>query len=387
MGGVDYAQEAYNWAMGDHLIMTLESAKGQAERNGGAALIEIAGAKFMILNSGMKGGVRFVLQDAEKIIMISTRKSWGVSVRYLAEGLWSRGWTAMRADFEDWIARAGFIENYDIETGETEEPRVSRVDYCMDFQSERFANEDLASLAKNIVTHPKRKARVTAKLETVDGSSQGLSEGETIDIWASPGQIETVTLGSRSGVQIQVYNKTVQISEVAGTSWIETLWKEITGYQESVTVFRLEVRYTKDWLQNRRIRTKQDVDANWFSMWTDALFNTRVVVPKISGKPTKNTELRRWDMHPLWCLALSELGDKRLPPMGKRVLGRRDALRKMIVAQIAGTLRSASILGTGNFNEDDLDDLFLDACIALDEDKSHQRKIADAQARYSLITD
>lgn len=74
-----------------------------------------------------------------------------------------------------------------------------------------------------------------------------------------------------------------------------------------------------------------------------------------------------------------------LPPLGRRTTGRRDVLRDNLVAQIAGTLRSTTILAEGEYSFSDMMALAEEAMIKVEEDSMHVNKIDNAKARYSEV--
>ncbi|MEL7523761.1 MAG: hypothetical protein AAGJ80_19425 [Cyanobacteria bacterium J06553_1] len=222
----------------------------------------------------------------------------------------------------------------------------------------------------------KREVRVGGKMTLED---------TFFEIWTAHGRIETLTIGKMPAMQIQIYNKSLEIAQIGGKEWFRDLWRLSPDYRPGETVFRLEVRMTKPWLKQRRARTINDIRKMRKKLWADALINNRLVDVLKDGKKTKDQRLCRRDTHPLWDVALKTIGDHDLPPIGRRTTGRREALRDMLIAQLAGTPRSTTVLSEGGYDFNDMMAIAEEAMLLVEDDDGHLRKLSDAALRYEEV--
>ncbi len=195
---------------------------------------------------------------------------------------------------------------------------------------------------------------------------------------------ETLTIGKKTGVQLQLYNKTKEISDMSGKTWMYEVWVEAMDgewpWQDKPTdVWRLEVRFSGNFLKDRNIRRPSEVDEHLPALITEALLNRRLTVPSGDSNP------RRWPLHPLWERALREFSADKVLPIGRQVTGRREALVANATGQIAGALRAATVLAFKDYSDTGRDDLVRKALARLENDSDHHKKIVAAQARYVTV--
>ncbi|MHA7871304.1 MAG: hypothetical protein ACX939_03035 [Hyphococcus sp.] len=232
-------------------------------------------------------------------------------------------------------------------------------------------------MARNIITHHKKKARVENGGE--------IASDHNSEIWMCGGRVETLTIGRMPALQMQIYDKTKEITDVSGKEWMYALWKRSELYDPILPVWRFEVRFTKNHLKERNCADYGKVVASRGNLMTEALFKNRLVTQTINGKPTRNADKSKWDMHPLWALMLALQGKKKMLPLGRKVIGRRAALTDQLVSQIAGTLRSATVLHGGDFSEGGMIELCEKAVYEALEDKGHEGKVRQAKDRYEFV--
>ena len=68
--------------------------------------------------------------------------------------------------------------------------------------------------------------------------------------------VETFTIGSKRGLQIQVYDKGLEITEVSGKEWMLDIWHKVEAEidHRPKDVWRLEVRMGREFLKERNVR-------------------------------------------------------------------------------------------------------------------------------------
>jgi len=206
-----------------------------------------------------------------------------------------------------------------------------------------------------------------------------------VNTWGRGGGLQTLTIGSKRGLQVQVYDKGAEIQEASGKTWMVDLWRQ-QGYEPPKEgpirdVWRLEVRFGGDWLKQRNIRTLAAFMENLPELLTEALYRNRLTVP--SGDSNR----ARWPLHPLWAAALHGLPKGLdMVPLGRVVTRRRDALYERMARQVAGSVRSAVVLNLGgDWDEEEAELLMAEAIRIIRADKEHGRKVDRARERYRLV--
>ena len=367
--GFDTIQEAHPYAPDGALIAKLKKAKEAAQdarQNGlGVSLFELGGYRFLCHATGASGGVAYRLEDDVLIFLIRSENcDWGVSVRYKAAGLWEHGWDNLRERVRE-ILTGSFVraENEDAE-------RLSRADYAFDFYSPQFsADFNLAKLRELLVCHSSTKGRWLAE---VIGTS-----------WRD----QTVTVGKSNSLQVTVYDKAAEINEASGKTWMEEVWAQTTAGEvlydtpKPSDIWRLEIRMGKAFLKNRNA---QSVSA--FLKYRDKLIMEALNRIRLSA-PDGEECVRNRPMHPLWSLAFEHIDDGKgeMLPFGRRVTGRRQALVAQAEAQIAGAVRSATILAGWKLDDDGLEIILARAKEIALTDPEADRKEKAARDRYEFV--
>lgn len=365
--GWDTIQQSYDLKIPDTHRPGLERAKEQAQANresgDGYASIIIGGEDFRVRDKGAKGGVQFIIENEWFLVMIKGAGcSWGVSVRYTSVGLWLRGYDALREWVLDWLSRVCSIASERIET------RISRADWCFDFHSPSFTGEfDAALLRDHIVAHSSSKVRLTA---TMVGTSA---------------RDETLTIGSIKNLQLTVYDKGKEITDISGKDYFIDIW--VNGLEgewpwdgaRPDDVWRLEVRMGKEFLKTRECRSPADLIEYRAELIAGALARIRLVT--LEGEEQK----RNRPMHPLWSMAMRHCDVDEQMPAGDFVSGRREVLMDQMAAQIAGTIRSHEVLAAGDVTEDGVEVLISKATALMQADPDHEKKAKAAQERYRYV--
>ncbi len=320
--------------------------------------ITITDEPMRVWRTGVKG-YSHVAGGPDFLFMFALdREMNAVKVRYLSHALWTVG----LRDLQDraWVA-------LDRACTPKDGPRcaVVRADYAVDLYCPDFTREFTPGLAGQMVSHSSVKRR---------------TEGH-FDLW-SRGRGETLTVGSKHGLQVSVYDKGLEISEVKGTDWIKELWGR-EGYwppdDKPRDVWRVECRFGKKYLKARGLREPGAVEKARSEMVAEALWTRRLTRPS----PTDSNR-RRWPMHPLWTAAWRAAGEAdEMPPLGRVRTLRRDALVETFLAQIAGTARRAVVAANGNFSPAALTDFLEEARRSVMSDRGHLAKVSRAKSDYA----
>ena len=394
--GYDTVQEAWDISAGEYLTNRLECAQGAAKENAaggrcGFAEMDIHGHHFVMSSVGAKGGVKYVFSNDDLMFLVREGSVWGLSVRYLSAGLWEWGWTALQEHALEICQIIGFkCDDWDAIN-----MRVSRCDYAFDFQSDMFASEKAGDLIENIVLSHKRKVKLTTSSEEVAQKSTAFETkgGSMIEVWANAKAVQTITIGKMPSLQLQVYNKTDEITEISGKDWMIELWQNSGRYEHGKPVYRLEIRFPKGFLKSRNMQSRELIQKDLFKIVLDALISNRLTHQKRFNRDTDDQRKYRWDLHPLWALIIDQCGVFELPPLGHRVTGKREALKADLIKQISGTLRSCTVLSLGKYEQEEMEKLGFKAIEQLNDEANDtgerfdQRKIDNAKARYSYVSE
>ena len=298
--------------------------------------------------------------------MGSPRKDWSVGWRATSAGLWEHGLDALRQRAYAAFETAGMVPK-----DRADHIRVSRFDYAFDLYCPAFTAEVSADTINHFVAPSEVKWRTDAIGRGHDGERA---------------KVQTLTFGSKSGCQVQIYDKTAEITEMSGKTWMVDLWRIHGGYyppdDQLRDVWRVEVRCAGDWLKKRTKKRPEAILDGLWGLVADALYNRRLVVPN-----GRDTNRRRWAAHPLYSVVLEELGDPRtFLPIGHHVSARPDALKDTMIANAAGTIRSLLVLeNRGEFKEEELEGMVDRIVRRLLQDREHSSKVERAKQRYAFI--
>ncbi|MGH6877410.1 MAG: hypothetical protein ACREHV_08545 [Rhizomicrobium sp.] len=376
--GWDTVQEAFALKPRLEWIVTLTTAKQRAaevqDDLEGIVPVQCGPEMLDCHATGAKGGFSFQLTCPDFIIMVgSPKRDWTISVRYLSAGLWAHGIDALRARVFACLADTTDQLTLDC-------VRVSRADWCFDFYAPSFDNRytdgdgrPLRAL-EGLVMHQRMKARIHGSAGMVDDD----------DYIVRPGFFETVTIGSKSGCQVQFYDKTREIDEMSGKTWLYDVWKAGLGFDpwgddKPDKVWRLECRFAADFLKERNLRRPFELLKERPKLVAEALMTRRLAIA------SEDQNRSRWPVHPLWSEAFRCAAVDHLLPVGRKVIGRRSELIDQCLKQLAGLLRNCSVLTVGADDCDTRADLVKRAIDYLESDPHHQKKIDRAMDRYAAV--
>lgn len=380
--GWDYWQEALRLEPHGLFCQHLDRARAKAESlkadRSGMVEFPLGREVFKLHATGAKGGTRWRLENDDFLLLIgSPKREWTISVRYLAAGLWEHGIATLRERV------LGCLHDV-TRKADDDFIRVSRVDWCWDYFSPAFSDEFTPALIAGAVTPSATKQN---------------EKGALFDYWGNGGKGQTLTLGSYLSVQVQVYDKTREIIEASGKEWLYKIWREGAGFdffarwletlpareRERETrprhVWRVEARWSAEFLKDRNVRRAEEVLAQLPLLIAEALYTRRLALP------TSDKHRDRWPLHPLWseCVRASAGGE--MLSRGRMVTGRRSQLYKRAVKQIAGAVRSATVLDFGEARAQHMHEIAEAAVAQAIQDEAHATKEQAAQVRYSTVDD
>jgi hypothetical protein len=362
----DYLQEAYNLKLKSKWEKEFEKLKEEAKELDESAKTGLSfyidNFEFQILGKGASGGFRYFIKSDEFIIMIgSSKKEWSISVRYLATGLWQSGIYNLKAKL---LQILGIICN---PPATNDYIRLSRVDYAFDLYSPSFTSEMTPDICKSIVARSKVKFNIHTSCD-VSGYGAG-------------GLLETVNIGSIKSLQVGIYNKTKEINHKFDNKWFQEIWaSQFDGEILEKDVWRVECRFAKDFLRRRGVLTFEDFDKFREELITEALTSRRLTNPE-----TEDNNRARWALHPLFVIAHDNAGTDCTLPIGKRIVETKSKLKDRANKQIAGSLRSLSVLKKGEYDNDVVIASMVEIMSIIETDEYHSRKERKAQEKYKKV--
>ncbi len=359
--GFDSYQEAINLKVPPAIIEQFEQWQEQAKaldtRAGQAVSVRLGDEDLQVWPCGSKGGVRWVLEsDDFMLFWRAPEHDWCLSVRYLSAGIWEHGIRALRDRVRALLMAIGCVIN------KIDGERVSRADWAFDIYSPEFSEDMKPNLIAQVVCHSSVKVAQIGNAE----------------------RLETLTLGlNRSGLQIQIYDKTREITEASGKSWMIDLWIRNgwePRYGEIANVWRLEIRMGGDWLKDRQTNTPEQLHTHLEKLIAEALLTHRLTQPDQC-----DSNRRRWPLHPLYAVAYRAISAKAMMPLGRYVSGVRSVLFDRLKRQVAGTLRSGLVLNNGTISEADAEKLASETVKLMLTDREGERKAEAARERYKFV--
>ena len=366
--GFDAMVRAHDLAFREGTVEALQIAKDRAAElgDGGEGVsVTFGGETLQVAPHGAHGCRWFLTNDDFSIKVASPTRPWPVVSEMRSAGLWEHGFNAL-------------AKRIDRVLGDLFEPApsgkpdtVARFDWCWDFYSPAFTAEMTPAILGQLVAHASTRTR---------------GQGEAgVSFWGKGDRLYTVTVGSKAGLQVQVYDKGREIREASGKTWLVDLWERVAGdagyhppnSHKIEHVWRIEARFGADFLKARRVRSIERLDAELPSLLAEALMTRRLCSPMPS-----DTNRRRWPLHPLWQMAVAV---EDMPLLGRTVVGRRVELQRRMVKQLAGLMRSAAVLADGDVSDAAVAELVTASRDHMARDPDGARKAARARERYRFV--
>ena len=365
----DWWEEALNMDIPQGLWDDLQRSKAKAielddTRNTPVA-VEVAGMFFQLLPTGAKGGREFVLiNEKYRIELASPKKEWCIKWRATSAALWEFKIGDIRDGLYEVLENAGCTPK-----DKQDYLRLSRVDYCFDIFSPAFTTQ----------MHPRIVSATVCPRET---KARG-------DFVVQGSQVETLTIGTGSTCQVQIYDKTKEITEASNKTWLYDIWNfdsetgEIRKQDLTSDVWRVEIRLKKDWLKSRKVNKPDAFIEKMQSLLGEAIYNRRLC------QRTKDSNRRRWPLHPLFVMVLDRIGNPTsFMEIDRRPTGRANYISQMIQQNIAGSLRSLTVLHLRNhgvFTAEEAERQMKRIFEKMLDDEQHDEKIRRSQEKYELV--
>ncbi len=378
----DSLQECYDLFMCAATARRLDEAQKEALESEHEVSIDFGPETFQVWQGGATGGVKWVLKNDDLQFFFCTPvtssgqiRRWAVQVRYLSAGLWEYGIDFLRQRAIACLTQAGFT--WVDEAGEVVEgsmlqefapswQRINRVDYAFDFESPNFTNE-------------MRNKRLGERLVLPSGVKYG-------DVGTST-TLQTITIGmNRANVQIQVYDKGAEITEASGKVWMYKVWEK-NGFKppeegKPANIWRMEIRFGKDFLKDRGVRTFDEFKEKMQEFFCEAIFKRRL------SNPQNKMKREEWPLHPLFaeCYRATEQAGK-YAPIGRQMTLRHEELKTMLDKQTQGLARSRSVLDYGDYKDAETQQNLMHIGEEIKNAPGHTEKIEKAKERYKHVRD
>lgn len=374
----DSVQECFGTIFPEGFADRLDEGQAEAreKHEGQGTTFNFGGELFQIWSGGSARN-RWVLEDDDLQIHIRTDKpGWNISVRYLAAGLWEHGIDHLRARVTDLITSEG-LQPFNPERGDEKDwIRLTRVDFAIDLHSPEFSKEQIPGLiAENLL----------------------LTSGVTASIYFNSRRNETIQIGAnKNSLQIQIYDKGKELIDKPGKEWMYDIWA-IAGYDAPLDengnrrardVWRFEIRFGKEFLKDRNIRTFEAFAEKRCALMQEALDRRRMIAPTLNGDYVglDYAHRERLDLHPLWAEVVALLQtDKPYVPRGRMITMRRAAYIEMLQKQQAGIGRSLSVAQYGAYDEEVAREDAVGSVDIAVSDKRHEDKVEKCLERQMFI--
>ncbi len=386
-GGYDTLEESASVYIFKETWDRLEAAKQHAkERNNGsnqAYTTTLGGMEFQIKPHG-GAGVAFILINPYFTISIRPAEiDFNLSVTYRSRTLWEYGAKNARAKawgilLKEMKPRPRENENEDADICGWR--RVSVVHYAFDFHSPEFTGEIGAEMTERIICHSSIKPRWDFKVKTERGEEE---EGY---IMGTSTRIQTLTVGKKNELEVQIYKKSDEITEKSQKTWMYKIW-ERAGLEPGPEgkhhdVWRIELRFGRDYLHERGIDEFEDFEGKREALLSEALKNRR-----LTDRSTDSNR-RRWPVHPIWMQAIEMAGNaiELVPLDGHRELSA-EVIKEKIVQDVKAALRRYNVLETGGGDYDwaTAQNFFSKILLEIEEDENHHEKMEEYCERYKYV--
>ena len=378
--GYDTLEESASVYILEETWKRLEEAKAAAaENNTGsnqAYTTVFCGMEFQIKPHG-GAGVSFLLSNQLFTVAIRPAKvPFNISVTYRARTLWQYGpdearrmiWGALLSELKQRP-----VENEHGEMVHDNWRRVSRADFCFDIRSPELTQEMGADMVDRIVCHSSSKARWDFKAEDLEGYAMGTSN-----------RIQTLTIGKKGSLQVQIYDKSAEITEKSQKTWMYKIWSDTGEVSDVSNVWRVELRFGREYLAARNIDTFEDFEFHRERLLSEAL-KTRRLTDK-----TMDSNKRRWPLHPVWNMALEKAGNAlEMVDLGRHREPAADAIIEKIIQDMAAALRRNNVLevGDGHYDGDTAWNFLIKILDQVENDEEHGKKMREYAEKYKYINE
>lgn len=372
--GFDTVKETFNMQVPDSLIERLDAEKKRLseDENSAGDIITFGDEQLKLSPYGTRSALYVLGNDDFTIFLRSPKMEWCVSVEYRSAGLWEYGLEKLR----DRALKCLFKEMkpiphkdcvYGLDDARSWQ-RVSIIHWAFDFYSPEFSKEMRPAILEQIFCPSATKK-----------SGQGIEYGA----FGKGNSLETLTIGKKNNLQVQVYNKGKEIKDTNGKTWMFDLWAR-SGWQlpddgHAVDVWRLEFRYGSEFLKNRGLLTLDEALEELPAILTEGIFTRR-----LSDKVASDSNRSRWPMHALWVAAYKEIGEGYpfMLPLGKQSTTTIEAKAAALKKTTAGNLRALAIMTCGDVDDLTAINLIAECYDMMKYDPDGKRKTDRCITRY-----
>ncbi len=373
--GFDGFKEVFNFPFPRGTVERLDALKAQAQAKTSASgkepyTIVFGGEVMQIRPCGTQSAAWIIEDDSLRFFIrhpggVNAEKvmEWAISVEYSAQGLWGEGIDFLREKALAIVMHEMNVpKDYIKEKEEKDWRRVSMFHFAFDFLSPRLSADINPMFWGNLIAPAK-----------VAKSMHG------------GGKVQTLTIGSKDSLQVQLYNKGKEITAKSGKTWMFKVWGE-NGYikpadGKETNVWRLELRFYKAFLKGRGLRTADDVFESLPELLAEALITRRLTVPSHT-----DDNRWRWPLHPIWSEAYRQAGEAlRFIARGYYTDMSGEAMEHCLLANTAGNLRSLGVLLGGDGSPDEWPEMIEKIMELAAQDDEFEEKAARARERYMHI--
>lgn len=265
---------SFQGALPEYILKQLRKAKEQAQIERANVIIDLnSGFPVSVAETGAKGGYQFRFDtgvDGETWFIADSDNMnlWNIRVSVKSLNLALRGYKGTKEKVLDIL--------YNKLNAAILKERVSRFDYCVDFQS-----GDFELIPKNIISHNKSKRKFN------------LISAKDFEISGTARNIESVRIGTMPNRQLVIYNKLKEIISSKKDYWWD-LWN-INKEEFKGQIWRVEIRAGKKELNSWNIRKFSDLEIKAGDVILDILNSIRYVIPNENDNNSS-----RWHNEPFW---------------------------------------------------------------------------------------
>lgn len=281
----DGLEVAFQGALPGKALDYLQAEKNKADEAGEEIFTDFGGLSGYILPNGAKGGYRYIfnqgLMAAKWQIKHSTSQTgWNFYAKMPSGALLEYGLKNCITMLTDDLRAMG---------AKVMDDSVSRFDVCCDIEAPGFEIDPKLITAHSATTGRRHYSQDPAAYRNPEDENR-------IDI-VGLSRIETLTIGTMPGRQIQIYDKRKQSIKKKITHWFEVWGKSPKDLEPTWRVeFRAGKKHLKDW----NIRTLVDLIEKAGDMALQAFKDIRYLTDRESN-------VTRSGVHPIWETARNEI--------------------------------------------------------------------------------
>ncbi|CAA6605988.1 conserved hypothetical protein [Rhodospirillaceae bacterium LM-1] len=370
---------SFQGALPRNILRHLEETKEAAKKNRGDYPLLLGDAEYgylclMVGESGSRGGYAYRFDTGPDgatwfIANNEDPERWNIRASAHSLALALKGYEGVKTDMLNFLAQLEAIGPQWDEKRQLMLPkeRISRIDFCCDFQVEELRPE-----SKHFVAHSRHVKREHQEQLDAEVTAQG-------------NRVQSIRVGEMPNRQVALYNKTKEIV-VHGKSYWWDIWG-IDPKSFSGEIWRVEPRAGKTELDFWNLKSFADFEAKAGDVMLGILNAIRFTVP------TSDQKHSRWPLHPIWQASIEKAESALAPYISKaerkRVLeGLRDERIQMFFTQFRGSLTSLTALMGLDLSElpTTLDAVADDALRALKvHPEAAKQKFNQAEMRYKFF--